>query len=92
MNLCKFLFVLLLTFIRSAASHQVVSLVAKPCFLEKAVSVRGGGRNAPGKAKIQPVEPSADGASIPAEVFNLVKTIVGVGVLSLPAGASKRVR
>ena len=27
-----------------------------------------------------------DGASIPNEVFNLVKAIVGVGVLSLPAG------
>eukprot|EP00546_Thalassionema_frauenfeldii_P000720 CAMPEP_0178938910 /NCGR_PEP_ID=MMETSP0786-20121207/26591_1 /TAXON_ID=186022 /ORGANISM="Thalassionema frauenfeldii, Strain CCMP 1798" /LENGTH=465 /DNA_ID=CAMNT_0020617677 /DNA_START=48 /DNA_END=1445 /DNA_ORIENTATION=- len=88
MNLCKFLFVLLLTFIRSAAAHQVVSLVAKPFFLEKAVSVRGGGRNAPGKAKIQPVEPSTEGASIAAEVFNLVKTIVGVGVLSLPAGVA----
>ena len=33
-------------------------------------------------------EPSADGASIPNEVFNLVKGIVGVGVLSLPAGVA----
>eukprot|EP00521_Asterionellopsis_glacialis_P012866 CAMPEP_0195308660 /NCGR_PEP_ID=MMETSP0707-20130614/38343_1 /TAXON_ID=33640 /ORGANISM="Asterionellopsis glacialis, Strain CCMP134" /LENGTH=511 /DNA_ID=CAMNT_0040372943 /DNA_START=57 /DNA_END=1592 /DNA_ORIENTATION=- len=30
--------------------------------------------------------PSTEGASIPNEVFNLVKGIVGVGVLSLPAG------
>ncbi|KAL3900936.1 MAG: hypothetical protein SGARI_006150, partial [Bacillariaceae sp.] len=29
-----------------------------------------------------------DGASIPNEVFNLVKAIVGVGVLSLPAGVA----
>ncbi len=31
---------------------------------------------------------STDGASIPNEVFNLVKGIVGVGVLSLPAGVA----
>lgn len=31
---------------------------------------------------------SEDGASIPNEVFNLVKAIVGVGVLSLPAGVA----
>jgi amino acid permease len=31
---------------------------------------------------------SAEGASIPSEVFNLVKGIVGVGVLSLPAGVA----
>jgi hypothetical protein len=30
----------------------------------------------------------AEGASIPNEVFNLVKAIVGVGVLSLPAGVA----
>jgi hypothetical protein len=29
-----------------------------------------------------------DGATIPSEVFNLVKAIVGVGVLSLPAGVA----
>jgi hypothetical protein len=32
--------------------------------------------------------PNPDGASIPNEVFNLVKAIVGVGVLSLPAGVA----
>ena len=31
---------------------------------------------------------STDGASIPSHVFNLVKGIVGVGVLSLPAGVA----
>ena len=31
---------------------------------------------------------TTEGASIPSEVFNLVKGIVGVGVLSLPAGES----
>lgn len=34
------------------------------------------------------VVPSQEGASIPNEVFNLVKAIVGVGVLSLPAGVA----
>ena len=31
---------------------------------------------------------NSDGASIPSEIFNLVKAIVGVGVLSLPAGVA----
>lgn len=43
------------------------------------------------KKKIAPknshqISVSTEGASIPNEVFNLVKAIVGVGVLSLPAG------
>jgi len=48
------------------------------------------------KAKVAKINPGSssntkkvnnpDGASIPSEVFNLVKAIVGVGVLSLPAG------
>jgi hypothetical protein len=33
-------------------------------------------------------EPNDDGASIPTEVFNLVKSIVGAGVLSLPYGVA----
>lgn len=43
---------------------------------------------APPKAPIskKPAISNPDGASIPNEVFNLVKAIVGVGVLSLPAG------
>lgn len=40
----------------------------------------------PKKAVPKLVEP--EGASIPNEVFNLVKAIVGVGVLSLPAGVA----
>mmetsp|Transcript_8791 Transcript_8791/g.21520 ORF Transcript_8791/g.21520 Transcript_8791/m.21520 type:complete len:539 (+) Transcript_8791:202-1818(+) len=35
-----------------------------------------------------PAATTTDGASIPNEVFNLVKGIVGVGVLSLPAGVA----
>ena len=35
-----------------------------------------------------PQKISTDGASIPSHVFNLVKGIVGVGVLSLPAGVA----
>lgn len=34
------------------------------------------------------IEVTTEGASIPNEVFNLVKGIVGVGVLSLPAGVA----
>jgi amino acid permease len=33
-----------------------------------------------------PVAATADGASIPSHVFNLIKSIVGAGVLGLPAG------
>lgn len=43
---------------------------------------KGRGAKAVVKRKIS----NPDGASIPNEVFNLVKGIVGVGVLSLPAG------
>ena len=39
-----------------------------------------------GGAKKKAVATSTEGVSIPKEVFNLVKGIVGVGVLSLPAG------
>eukprot|EP00547_Thalassionema_nitzschioides_P005536 CAMPEP_0194207276 /NCGR_PEP_ID=MMETSP0156-20130528/6058_1 /TAXON_ID=33649 /ORGANISM="Thalassionema nitzschioides, Strain L26-B" /LENGTH=457 /DNA_ID=CAMNT_0038933997 /DNA_START=213 /DNA_END=1583 /DNA_ORIENTATION=+ len=80
----------LLAFISQAASHKVSSLVAKQSFLEKAVHVRGGGKAVPANknVKVQPFTPSSEGASIPNEVFNLVKAIVGVGVLSLPAGVA----
>lgn len=50
--------------------------------------IRGGGKAAPAGKKVQAVTPSTEGASIPNEVFNLVKGIVGVGVLSLPAGVA----
>jgi len=54
------------------------------------VHVRGGGKAVPANknVKVQPFTPSSEGASIPNEVFNLVKAIVGVGVLSLPAGVA----
>jgi Transmembrane amino acid transporter protein len=56
----------------------------------KAIFHVSGGAKAPVKnakkgAKV-PAISNPDGASIPNEVFNLVKAIVGVGVLSLPAG------
>lgn len=48
---------------------------------------RGGRKAGPDlQHKIPVFTPSTTGASIPNEVFNLVKAIVGVGVLSLPAG------
>ena len=40
------------------------------------------------KATKSPAISNPNGASIPSEVFNLVKAIVGVGVLSLPAGVA----
>lgn len=51
---------------------------------------RGGERakRAPKKQPPRQIAVSAEGASIPSEVFNLVKGIVGVGVLSLPAGVA----
>jgi hypothetical protein len=45
---------------------------------------RGGARAF--KKPIGALQTTTEGASIPNEVFNLVKGIVGVGVLSLPAG------
>jgi len=45
------------------------------------LNIRGGGEASPPTAEI-----SGGTATIPNEVFNLVKAIVGVGVLSLPAG------
>ncbi|VEU40585.1 unnamed protein product [Pseudo-nitzschia multistriata] len=41
-----------------------------------------------GGADVTPAATTTEGASIPNEVFNLVKGIVGVGVLSLPAGVA----
>jgi len=41
-----------------------------------------------GGAASAPAATTTEGASIPNEVFNLVKGIVGVGVLSLPAGVA----
>mmetsp|Transcript_20458 Transcript_20458/g.45612 ORF Transcript_20458/g.45612 Transcript_20458/m.45612 type:complete len:540 (+) Transcript_20458:122-1741(+) len=43
---------------------------------------------APTQSPSSPAATTTEGASIPNEVFNLVKGIVGVGVLSLPAGVA----
>ena len=45
-------------------------------------------RTTNGGAAAAPAATTTEGASIPNEVFNLVKGIVGVGVLSLPAGVA----
>jgi len=45
-------------------------------------------RTTNGGAAAAPAAVTTEGASIPNEVFNLVKGIVGVGVLSLPAGVA----
>jgi Transmembrane amino acid transporter protein len=69
--------------LRSSSSLQRLGV-------QKAVlQVRGGAKASikdAKKAVKAPAISNPDGASIPNEVFNLVKAIVGVGVLSLPAG------
>lgn len=53
-----------------------------------ALFVRGGALKASPPAKQAAPKTTTEGASIPNEVFNLVKAIVGVGVLSLPSGVA----
>lgn len=54
----------------------------------KSALLVNGGAKARKPKKGRKVTVSSDGASMPSLVFNLVKGIVGVGVLSLPAGIS----
>jgi len=64
---------------------------AKPYYSPRSPLVvpRGGGaKKAPKKVVNKQPVVTTEGASIPNEVFNLVKGIVGVGVLSLPAGVA----
>lgn len=76
----------------SASSHHHVvgsSLVKKPFTTSIDKIPRGGAKKAAAAAKAAgppAIITTTEGASIPNEVFNLVKAIVGVGVLSLPAG------
>lgn len=81
---------------QATTAYTIESSVAKATFVKDALDLRGGAKqgvvakNAKtqvAKSKIPDFKPSTTGASIPNEVFNLVKAIVGVGVLSLPAGA-----
>lgn len=75
------LFVLTLSFIRRAdASDWKLT--------SKAVQTpsRGGGFGQKASVPSSPEAIGTGSATIPNEVFNLVKSIVGVGVLSLPAG------
>ncbi|CAB9515489.1 Putative sodium-coupled neutral amino acid transporter 11 [Seminavis robusta] len=70
----------------SSPIHQLDESTQRAIF-----AVSGGAAKAtPKKAKKSggkaPAISNPDGASIPNEIFNLVKAIVGVGVLSLPAG------
>jgi hypothetical protein len=71
------------------SAYKIESAV-KATLVKEALDIRGGAKKATTqvtKSKIPDFKPSTTGASIPNEVFNLVKAIVGVGVLSLPAGA-----
>ena len=61
--------------------RALVEALRKPVVAVRYAS--GGAVSAPA-----PAATTTEGASIPNEVFNLVKGIVGVGVLSLPAGVA----
>ena len=69
---------------QDVSSYKVESSIQKPSSIKSVLHIRGGAK--PKKTKIPVFKPSTTGASVPNEVFNLVKAIVGVGVLSLPAG------
>jgi Transmembrane amino acid transporter protein len=61
--------------VESLNKHVVARTVPVPLAVAKASSTQGSSS-------------TSDGATIPNEIFNLVKAIVGVGVLSLPAGVA----
>ena len=63
--------------------HQRHTIHQRASSSSTVLKIRGG-RSAPSKTLPPPT--SGGTATIPTEVFNLVKAIVGVGVLSLPAG------
>ncbi|KAI2507061.1 transmembrane amino acid transporter protein [Fragilaria crotonensis] len=76
-----------------AACMQQVSAVARPSKLVVPSRVKNPhGKLKQGKATTSPLSGSAntavssEGATIPNEIFNLVKSILGAGVLGLPAG------
>jgi len=82
--------ILLLAFAGQVSSNQykINRTSRKVCFLKKAMMLRGGETDQGNNKHIPTLKISTEGASIPNEVFNLVKGIVGVGVLSLPAGVA----
>lgn len=89
MKISTLLSLLLLALVgRDADSYKVDSVVQKSTLISKTLEVRGGGggTKAATKHEVPQIKYSTTGASIPNEIFNLVKAIVGVGVLSLPAG------
>jgi hypothetical protein len=90
MKISTLLSLLLLALVGQATtSYKLESTVQKAVFNKKALDIRGGAKNAKKtNQKIPAFKPSTTGASVPNEIFNLVKAIVGVGVLSLPAGKS----
>lgn len=66
------------------AGRQHATVTKSQPSFQKALDVRGGAIKR-GKKAPAPVL-NKEGATVPQEVFNLVKGIVGVGVLSLPSG------
>ena len=79
--------VLLWLLVLACALHGVEAKASIP--QRSPLAVPSGGAAAKKKAapkNSHQIAVSSEGASIPNEVFNLVKAIVGVGVLSLPAG------
>ena len=70
-------------------SYRIQSTLQKSTTTTKKVlNIRGGANGANKPSNVPAFKPTTTGASIPNEIFNLVKAIVGVGVLSLPAGVA----
>jgi len=88
MKISILLLVLLALTSHSATSYRIEPSVQKARGVKQALDIRGGAKKRKVNKKIPVFKPSTTGASIPNEVFNLVKAIVGVGVLSLPAGVA----
>jgi amino acid permease len=80
-------FLLSLLFFASFA-HLTESSISKPKKLTTLLVNRGGGgKTRPAPVSLQKNDPLPVGtASMSSEVFNLIKSIVGAGVLGLPAG------
>lgn len=70
----------------AAIAFHKKSELASAESLDKIIQLHGGGQKAKAAAKSVDVGVGGGTATVSSEIFNLVKSIVGAGVLSLPAG------
>ena len=75
--------------------HHLHTFLPGNGLIEKTITIRGGGAigtnaKTPSKTVAARGGGEEEGASVPNEIFNLVKSIVGAGVLGLPAGMLNR--